>query len=219
MIAEGAKNQCRRKRDKDQSSATDHDHRNLQIAGATNDGHQQVEQPNQRGARKNGGRIRAGNRESISGDAHIGVEVWAQHVHGGRRRETKRNSQRYGVPRVFTRGADPAGPKGARDGRDDAAADRALSDGEHQRDQRKYRRNTGKRVYPQPRHEIDLKQSNQNLDGHDRGIGYRKSQDGGRDRLLQQHPGAGVDFSGSSARLPVRVLAALFGTRKFAGLT
>ena len=87
----------------------------------------------------------------------MGVEAWTQRNHDGCRCEPKRNSQGYGVPGVFTCGADPASPKGACDGRDDAAADSALGDGDHERDQRKYRRDTGKGIDACSRYEIDLK--------------------------------------------------------------
>ena len=148
--------------------------------------------------------------------------------------------KRYSVPRVFTCGADPAGAKGACDTRDDAAADRALGDGEHQRNERKNRRDAGKSIHAQLRYEIDLEQCDKDLDAHDGGVGDCKPQDRWRDRSLEQHAGAGVDFSGSRARLPLRVLAleardgrrgnrgksnarvarlpaALFGSRKLAG--
>ena len=109
----------------------------------------------------------------------------------------------------------PAGAKGACDRRDNAAADRALRDGNHQRNQRKHQRDAGKGIYARPRYEIDLDQSEEDLDGHDGGIGDRKPQDHGGDRLLEQHPRAGVYFSGSSGPLPVRFAlpAALDGGR------
>ena len=113
-------------------------------------------------------------------------------MHGGRRREAQRNTQGQGVPGIFACGADPAGPKGACDRRDNAAADRALRDGNHQRDQWKHRRDTGKAIYARSRYEIDLDQADKDLDRHDGGIGDRKPQDHGHDWLLQQHPGAGI---------------------------
>ena len=62
------------------------------------------------------------------------------------------------VPRIFACVADPAGPKGACDRRDDAAADGALRDGNHQRNQWKHRRDAGKPIHARPRYEIDLEQ-------------------------------------------------------------
>ena len=126
--------------------------------------------------------------------------------------------------------------------RDNAAADGALGYGNHQRNQRKHRRDTGKAIHARSRYEIDLDQSDKDLDGHDGGIGNRKPQDHRRNWLLQQHPGTSIYFSGSSGRLPVRfalptaldggrgnffgkfrtgarLLAALFGSRKCGTLT
>jgi hypothetical protein len=127
-------------------------------------------------------------------------------IHGNGRREAQRNTQSYGVPRVLTCITDPAGPKGACDGRDDAAADRALGDGEHQRNQRKNRRDAGKSIHSQSRYKIDFEQSDKDLDDHDGGIGYCKPQDHGRDWPLDQHVSAGVEVTGLAASLPVRSL-------------
>jgi hypothetical protein len=161
-------------------------------------------------------------------------------MHGGRRREPQWNTQGQDIPRIFACGADPAGAKGACDRRDNAATDGALRDGNHQRNQWKHRGDTGKAIYARSRYEIDLEQRDKNLDGHDGGIGDRKPQDHGRDWLLQQHPGAGVHFSGSSRTLTAcfaapaaldggrgdsfgkfgaRLPAAVFRSRKRAALT
>jgi hypothetical protein len=150
-------------------------------------------------------------------------------VHGDRRREPQWNAQGHGVPGIFACGANPAGPEGACDRRDNATADGTLRDGNHQRNQWKHRRDTGKTVHARSRYEIDLDQSDKDLNGHDGGIGNRKPQDHGRDWLLQQHPGAGVQLSGAldgrrvnffgKLRAGARLSAALFGSRKCVALT
>jgi hypothetical protein len=106
-------------------------------------------------------------------------------MHGGRRREAQWNTQGQGVPCIYACGADLAGPEGACDRRDNAATDRALGDSNHQRNQWKHRRDAGKGLYARSRYEIDLDQSDKDLDGHDSGIGDRKPQDRGRDWPLQ----------------------------------
>ena len=141
------------------------------------------------------------------------VKGWAQRNHDGCRRKAERNAQQDGVPGVVAGFADPAGPEDTCNGRDDAAAERALRDGDHQRNQRKHWRDTGQGIDARPRYEIDLQQSNEDLDDHHRGVGHCKPQDRGRDRLRQQHVGAGICFYGTGASF-----AARFAQRKRARL-
>jgi len=165
------------------------------------------------GARKNDGRIRDGDLQSISGDTHVRVKGRTQCNHHDCRRNAERNTQHHRVPREFAGIADSAGPKNACNGRDDAAAERTLRDGNHQRNQRKHRRDTGQGIDAHSRYEIDLEQSNEDLDDHHCGVGHCKPQDRGRDRLCQQHVSAGVCFHKTSTRL-----AAGLGQRKLARL-
>ena len=72
----------------------------------------------------------------------MAVESRARHKHDGCRRKAQRNTKHHGIPHVIARIGSAAGPKGTCDGRDKAAADRALRDGNDQRNQRKDRRDT-----------------------------------------------------------------------------